>query len=226
MGMLGDIWDALTGNAGDIAVAGVGAEAEKYSADMAYRGVKEANAANKLLAEENRAFQERMSSTAYQRQYKDIAAAGLNPALMYKGATGASTPSGSLATMMPGNKGKGVSAGVNSALEKFMKSREIKMMDAQIDKTEKEADTEVSKQAALKGKASHDDAAAWKEAELENYYRTQTAIGEIQKELLELEKTSAVETRDYSRLKAEIDKKLLKLDAILNRIPGAKKLVK
>lgn len=48
-------------------------------------------------AEKNRRFQERMSSTAHQREVADLRAAGINPVFTAMGGSGASTPQGSLA---------------------------------------------------------------------------------------------------------------------------------
>lgn len=72
--------------------AGVGAGLDAQSAQA------ETNEQNVMLAREQMAFQERMSSTAYQRATKDMRAAGINPILAYSQG-GASSPGGSMATV-------------------------------------------------------------------------------------------------------------------------------
>jgi len=64
------------------------------------RDVASADIARQFSASEaqlNRLFQERLSSSAYQRAMQDMRKAGLNPALMLGGAKPASTPSGATA---------------------------------------------------------------------------------------------------------------------------------
>lgn len=56
-----------------------------------------ANDFNKSEAQVQRDFEERLSNTSYQRAVADMRKAGLNPALMYGSASGASTPSGAVA---------------------------------------------------------------------------------------------------------------------------------
>jgi hypothetical protein len=69
------------------------------AATAGYLGQQDTNATNVALSQDQMAFQERMSNTAYQRQVKDIEAAGLNPMLAYIKGGGASTPVGSMPTV-------------------------------------------------------------------------------------------------------------------------------
>lgn len=83
------------------------------SAGASVWGSHSANRANRASAREQMAFQERMSSTAHQRQMQDMQKAGLNPALSGKYG-GASTPSGASADMK--NEMEGLPSAVTSAI--------------------------------------------------------------------------------------------------------------
>lgn len=102
-------------------------------------GQKQANAQNAALAREQMAFQERMSNTAYQRAAKDLEAAGLNRILAL--GSPASSPGGQTARME-----NTMAPIANATAQAAMQAAQIKLINAQAEKTKNEA-------AAIKPKA-------------------------------------------------------------------------
>jgi len=88
---------------------------------------RSANKAREAEARRNREFQERMSSTAHQREVKDLRLAGLNPILSATGGRGAASPGGAMApveSLLPNASA--------SALAARRQIQELKNMEAQV----------------------------------------------------------------------------------------------
>lgn len=114
------MWDAIIGAGGSILGGLIGAAGAGDRNNQQIAANREAARMQQEMAREQMQFQERMSSTAYQRSMADMKAAGLNPILAYQKG-GASTPGGAMGNVQPAqleNVMESLGEGVSSAAQK------------------------------------------------------------------------------------------------------------
>jgi len=111
------------------------AAASVFNGIMGANSQADTNVANAQQAENQMAFQERMSNTSHQREVSDLIAAGLNPIL--SASKGASTPSGAMAVMQSPYQA-GINAAVGSS-QAALNWRQSAKSNAETEKVQQEA---------------------------------------------------------------------------------------
>ncbi|WNK12631.1 MAG: DNA pilot protein [Microvirus sp.] len=122
------------------------------SAAVGYLGQQSTNEMQHQMQQEQMQFQERMSSTAYQRASTDMKAAGLNPMMMAHGGMNASSPAGSPTspTVKSGLDADAIQKAVSTAFGAMTQDAQVKNIQADTVKKKAEAFSEAMRPGLIK----------------------------------------------------------------------------
>ena len=118
----------------------IGAAASLAGSALSAKGQRDTNDANREMSAEQRAWQERMSNTAHQREVADLRAAGLNP-ILSAGGSGASTPVGGM--IAAENPNATFERGMSNAVQ-------ASKIEAELDKMQQETKESASRETVNK----------------------------------------------------------------------------